>query len=95
MAAYWIVFMDVTHPDQYEEYKKRTPSALAKYGGKFLARGGRAKILEGDKRDSRIVIIEFPTFEQAIACYSSTEYQEARSFRRNAAQAQIMAVEGL
>ena len=95
MAAYWIVFMDVTHPDEYEEYKKRTPSALAKYGGQFLARGGRAQILEGDKRDSRIVIIEFPTFEQAITCYRSNEYQEARSFRRNAAYAQIMVVDGL
>ncbi|GMQ90282.1 MAG: DUF1330 domain-containing protein [Gammaproteobacteria bacterium] len=95
MAAYWIVFMDVSRPEPYEEYKKRTPAALQKYGGRFLARGGRTQALEGGNPAARVVLIEFPTFEQAIACYRSTEYQEARSFRQGVAHAQIMVVEGL
>ncbi|MFQ5937968.1 MAG: DUF1330 domain-containing protein [Acidiferrobacterales bacterium] len=95
MPAYWIVRMNVTNAEPYEEYKKRTPAALAKYGGRFLARGGRVEVLEGDVPPARIVLIEFPSFEQAVACYRSPEYREAKHFREGAADAQIVVVEGL
>lgn len=95
MSAYWIVFMNVTKPEPYEEYKKRTPAALAKYGGKFLARGGRTEVLEGTEPYARTVVIEFPNMEQAIACYRSAEYQEARSYRDGAADARIVVVDGI
>lgn len=95
MSAYWIVGVNVTDPEAYEEYKKRTPEALAKYGGKFLARGGRTNWLEGEDQYSRVVLVEFPTFEQAVTCYHSPEYKEAMSFRKRAARAQVVVLEGV
>jgi uncharacterized protein (DUF1330 family) len=95
MLAYWLVYMNVTNPKAYEEYKKRTPAALQKYGGKFLARGGRAQAVEGENPAGRVVLIEFPSFEQAMKCYNSPEYQEAKGFRAGAAEAQIVIVEGV
>ena len=95
MLAYWMVYMHVTDPKAYEEYKKRTPAALAKYGGKFLARGGRAQMVEGKRAPERAVLIEFPSFEQAVKCFNSPEYQEAKGFRTGAAEAQIVIVEGI
>jgi len=56
-----------------------------KYGGKVLARGGRFQIMEGPEKFARHVVIEFPTFEQAVACFNSPEYQAAAAFRRNGA----------
>lgn len=94
MLAYWMVTMHVTDPKAYEEYKKRTPAALAKYGGKFLARGGRAQTVEGRNLGERAVLIEFPSYEQAMKCFNSPEYQEAKGFRAGAAEAQIVIVEG-
>lgn len=94
MLAYWMVYMHVIDPKAYEEYKKRTPAALAKYGGKFLARGGRAQTVEGETAPERVVLIEFPNYEQAMKCFNSPEYQEAKGFRAGAAEAQIVIVEG-
>lgn len=95
MAAYWIVQIEVADPKAYEEYRKRSPAAVQKYGGRFIARGGRTEILEGDQIYPRLVIVEFPTFQQAVACYNSPEYKEAMSFRAGSANARIVAVEGV
>ncbi|MFQ5993886.1 MAG: DUF1330 domain-containing protein [Acidiferrobacterales bacterium] len=95
MAAYWLVQINVTNPNAFEEYKKRTPAALAKYGGRFLVRGGRMQELEGSGQYPRIVVVEFPSFDQALACYHSSEYREVKSFRENAAEARIVLVEGV
>ncbi len=95
MPAYWIVRMNVTAPEAYEEYKKRTPAALAKYGGRFLVRGGRMQTLEGEEDYARVIVVEFPSFDQALRCFDSPEYQEARRFREGAADAQIIAIDGI
>ena len=58
------------------------PAIFAQYGGKVLARGGRYQIMEGPDKFHRFVVIEFPTLEQAVACFESPEYQEAAAFRR-------------
>lgn len=94
MSAYWIVQINVTEPGAYEEYKKHTPAAIRNYDGKFIARGGRMLSLEGEGKYSRIVLVEFPTFDQALACYNSPEYQEAMSFRQGAADVQFVVLEG-
>jgi uncharacterized protein (DUF1330 family) len=94
MKAYWIAHVDVTDPQQYSEYTQRGPAAFKLYGGKFLARGGRSQALEGRETPQRTVIIEFESYEQAVACYRSPQYQEAMSHRQGAAQAQIVIVEG-
>ncbi len=95
LAAYMIVTVDVTDPEQYRQYTDRSPAALAKFGGRFLARGGRTVTLEGDPETRRVVVVEFPSLEQAEACYASPEYQEAKSHREGAATAQFVVVEGV
>ncbi|MCW8277705.1 DUF1330 domain-containing protein [Pseudomonas sp. PCH199] len=95
MKAYWIAHVDVTDPDQYSQYTQRAPAAFALYGGRMLARGGRCEALEGGPAAQRNVVIEFDSYEQALACYRSEEYQEAKRHRDGAGQAQIVIVEGV
>jgi uncharacterized protein (DUF1330 family) len=94
MAAYIIADVDVTDPVKYEDYKKLTPGAIAKHGGRFIARGGQTATLEGSWKPGRVVIIEFPTFEQARNFYSSVEYTAARRARAGAATFRMIVVEG-
>lgn len=94
MAAYVVADVDVTDPAKYEEYKKLTPGAVAKHGGRFLARGGQALTLEGNWRPNRIVVIEFPTLEQARNFYTSVEYTAARRARAGAAKMNMIVVDG-
>ncbi|MEE5084695.1 DUF1330 domain-containing protein [Pseudomonas alliivorans] len=95
MKAYWIAQVDVTDPQQYSEYTQRAPAAFALFGGKFMVRGGRSEALEGRTTPQRTVVIEFESYEQAIACYRSPEYQEAMSHRKGASKAEIVIVEGM
>ncbi|SFT88028.1 DUF1330 domain-containing protein [Pseudomonas marincola] len=94
MKAYWIAHVDVTDSQQYGGYTERAPTAFAKYGGVFLARGGRAQALEGRATPQRNVVIEFESYQQALACYNSPEYQQACSYRQGAAVAEVIIVEG-
>ena len=94
MPAYLIADVEVTDPAKYEDYRKLTPGAIAKFGGKFVARGGQTSVLEGDWRPHRVVIIEFPSFEQAKNFYTSVEYTAARRARSGAANARMIVVEG-
>ena len=82
MPAYWVARARVNDPVEYKKYADRVPAILAKYGAKVLTRGGRYQILEGAERFNRFVIIEFPSFEQGVACFYSQEYREAAAFRR-------------
>ena len=92
--AYWIARVTVSNPDQYKLYAEATPAAFQKHGAVVLARGGRASQLEGDGRP-RNVVIEFPSYDEAIACYNSPEYQSAKAKRRGAGEADIVIVEGV
>ena len=94
MTAYWIARVKVTDEAAYAEYAKRAGPAIEKHGGKFLARGGRYVTLEGEDYP-RNVVVEFPTLEEAQACYNSPEYQEAWAFQQNAASRGICIVEGI
>jgi uncharacterized protein (DUF1330 family) len=95
MKAYWIAHVDVTDLDQYGGYMALAPAAFALYGGRYLARGGRTTWLEGAPTHPRNVVIEFDSYEQALACYHSPEYQAAAAHRQGAAVAQIVIVEGM
>ena len=92
--AYWIAHVTVTDPNNYQRYVESAPPAFQKYGAKFLARGGRCQIMEGESRQ-RNVVIEFDSLENAIACYQSDEYQQAKSYRADAGIADITIVEGV
>jgi uncharacterized protein (DUF1330 family) len=95
MKAYWIAHVDVTDPDQYVQYTQRAPAAFAQFGGKLLARGGRSEAMEGRATPKRSVVIEFESYEQAVACYHSAEYQQACQYRQGAAKAEVIIVEGV
>ncbi|MDF9756390.1 DUF1330 domain-containing protein [Pseudomonas hunanensis] len=95
MKAYWIAHVDVTDPEQYLQYTQRAPAAFVAFGGRFLARGGRSEALEGRATPQRSVVVEFDSYEQAVACYRSDLYQEACRHRQGAAMAQVIIVEGL
>ncbi|MBD0704227.1 MAG: DUF1330 domain-containing protein [Pseudomonas rhizophila] len=95
MKAYWIAHVDVTDPDQYSQYTQRAPAAFALYGGRMLARGGRSKAMEGRATPQRSVVIEFDSYEQALACYHSQQYQAAKRYRLDVAKAEVIIVEGI
>ena len=91
--GYWIARIDVKDPETYKSYIANATPAYQKYGAKFLVRGGRCEALEGLGR-GRNVVIEFDSYEQAMACYRSPEYQAAAEFRRKASLGEILVVEG-
>lgn len=92
--AYVLVQVEVSNPQQYGEYTKLSPGIIQKFGGRFLARGGRTATLEGPPARGRVVVVEFPSFERAQEFYNSPEYQAARKVREGAATAQFVLVEG-
>ena len=91
--GYWVVRVDVHDPDAYQRYVAANGPAFAKFGACFLVRAGRSETLEGSSR-SRNVVIEFPTFEAALACWHSPEYQEVLKLRRDASTADLLVIEG-
>ena len=94
MAAYVIAEIEVTDPAVYEEYRKQVAAVNSKYGGRFLARGGRAEVLEGGGSAKRMVIIEFPSYEQARKWYRSAEYGPLIQLRQKASKGRLTLVEG-
>ena len=96
MPGYWLARSKVSDPEQYKKYTDQVPAIFAKYGAKVLARGGRFQVMEGPKKFERFVVTEFPTFEQATACFNSDEYQKAAAHRRSGAgEVEIVIVEAL
>lgn len=91
--GYWIAMVDVTDPETYKKYIASNGVAFAKYGATFPVRGGRHTCPEGPA-GNRHVVIEFPSYEVALACYGSPEYQEALKFRLAASTGQVVIVEG-
>jgi len=94
MPAYWLARAKINDPATYKKYTDRVPDIMKRYGGKILARGGRCQIMSGPEKFQRYVVIEFPTFEQAVTCFESPEYQEASVFRRAGGEVELAIVEG-
>ncbi|MBL4823673.1 MAG: DUF1330 domain-containing protein [SAR324 cluster bacterium] len=95
MSAYLIADITVTDQERYEDYKKLAPPAIAAYGGKYVARGGKSEKLEGSWDPNRIVILEFESTEKAKQFIDSPEYKEARDLRHKTATSNMIVVEGL
>lgn len=95
MAAYVVVQVEVKDPVRYENYKKLVPPSLAKFGGRFLVRGGKVTPMEGEWSPKRFVIVEFPDAEKAKAWWASEEYAEAKALRQATSSTQMIIVEGL
>jgi uncharacterized protein (DUF1330 family) len=95
MPAYWVARSRVIDPVAYKKYTDLVPGIIAQYGGKVLARGGRFQIMEGPDKFKRFVVIEFPSLEQGVACFTSAEYEVAAAFRRSGAgEVETVVVEG-
>jgi uncharacterized protein (DUF1330 family) len=91
--GYWIARIDVTDPEGYQAYVAANAEPFGKYGGRFLVRAGRSETVEGTSR-ARNVVIEFPDYATAVACYRSPEYARAKALRAGKAEADIVIIEG-
>jgi len=91
--GYWIAHVSVDDAAAYEEYRKRNGAAFAKFGGRFLVRGGTHEVAEGALRP-RHVVIEFPSYEAALACYRSPEYQDASRYRAPVSSGDLVIIDG-
>ena len=95
MSAFVIADITINDPELYGEYKKLAPPAIAAYGGKYLARGGKSEKLEGNWEPDRIIILEFESLETAKKFINSPEYSEARALRHKTASSNMIVVEAL
>ena len=90
--GYWIAHVDVTDPEVYKKYLANG-GAFAKYGGRFLVRGGKHVVANGSSK-SRQVVIEFPDYAAAVACLEFEEYKRAIVFRDAASLSDLVIAEG-
>jgi len=95
VTAYVVIRIKVHDPEKLKSYQQVAPSIIEKYQGRMLARGGEVVSLEGPEERRRIVLIEFPTLDQAKKFYHSGEYTSAIGLRAGAADFELIAVEGL
>ena len=95
MTAYVVIRIKADDPSLLKDYQTVAPSIIEKYNGKFLVRGGEVVTLEGPEEPRRIVIIEFPSLEDANKFYHSDEYMSAIELRKSVAIAEIIAVAGV
>ena len=91
--GYWIARVDVSDPEAYKKYVAANAEAFEKYGGRFLVRGGPFEAMEGSSRQ-RNVVLEFASYEAALACYNSPEYAKAKAFRTAASEGELVVIEG-
>ena len=91
--GYWIVRVDITDQDKYKAYVAANAAPLKQYGARFLVRAGPFESREGTSR-ARNAVIEFPTYQAAIDCYQSPEYQQAIKLRLSASTADLIIIEG-
>ncbi len=95
MAAYIYVNLDVTDPAGMAAYRAEVPATIAKFGGRYLARGGAAERLEGEQPLHRQVLLEFPDMAALKAWYDSDAYRPLKDLRQRCGSAEVVAFEGL
>ncbi len=91
--AYWVAHVDVSDPAVYEDYKAANAAPFKAFGARFIVRGGDQEVREGSVR-GRTVVIEFPSYEAAVACYESPAYQKAIDIRRDVSIGDMVIVQG-
>jgi len=94
MSAYLIVEIEVQEPVRYETYKRMADETIRAHGGRYLVRGGKAETLEGSWIPKRVVVVEFPSVEQAKAWWASEDYAPAKAIRQQTANTQMILVQG-
>jgi uncharacterized protein (DUF1330 family) len=91
--GYWIVRVDIVDPERYKAYIAANAKPFARYGARFLVRAGKSEAPEGSAR-SRNAVIEFPSYQAAVDCWHSPEYQDAMKLRLPVSTADIVVIEG-
>ena len=91
--GYWIANGEVNDLEAYKKYVDENAKPFAQYGAKFLVRGGEGQILEGALK-SRTVVLEFSSYEKALACYNSDLYQKAKDIRLPVADMNLIIISG-
>ena len=94
MPAYLIADVEITDAAGFDEYRKLVPGTIEKYGGRYLVRGGAVEHLEGDWQPRRLVVLEFPSLEQARRWYDSEEYRGPKALRFQSARTSLILAEG-
>ncbi|WP_136657895.1 DUF1330 domain-containing protein [Nitratireductor sp. XY-223] len=95
MPAYWVARSKINDPVAYKRYTDEVPAIIAAFGGRVLARGGDFRILEGPEKFHRFVVIEFPSLDDAEACWRSDAYRSASAHRRaGAGEVELILVDG-
>lgn len=94
MPAYVIARVEVTDPAAYADYRARVSSTVERHGGRFLVRGGAFDVLEGEWPDERVVVLEFPSREDASRWYESDEYRPLAALRQRASRGNLILIEG-
>jgi uncharacterized protein (DUF1330 family) len=95
VAAYVIAIIEITDPEGYKEYVRQVPATIAKYGGRYLMRGGAMELREGEWPGGRTVILEFPSLERAREWYDSPEYRPVREVRQANSRGRVAFFEGV
>jgi uncharacterized protein (DUF1330 family) len=95
MAAYAIVDLDVKDAEALADYRRDVPATVAKYGGRFLARGGATVVLEGSWKPKRVVVLEFPSMDALQRWYRSDDYKPLLADRLRHSTANFIAVDGV
>jgi uncharacterized protein (DUF1330 family) len=95
MSAYVIVEIDIVDPSGYQEYKKLAGATVDRYDGKYIVRGGRIEVLEGDWKPKRIVVLQFESMQRAKDWLNCEEYREPRKMRHRTAKTRMILVEGI
>jgi uncharacterized protein (DUF1330 family) len=95
MAAFVVVQESIENEAVFAQYRAKAPATVEAYGGKFLARGGNLEVLEGELPHKRLVILEFPTRQDAIAWYNSPEYQEILPLRLSSSRGIFAVLDGM
>jgi uncharacterized protein (DUF1330 family) len=93
-AAYLIAQVDVKDPARYEAYKAGVSAVIAAYGGEYIVRGGAVETMEGEAPSGRVIVLKFPSMEQARAFYHSDEYADLLALRLEVTESRLFIVEG-
>lgn len=91
--GYWVAHVDIDDMDVYKNYIAANAAPFAEYGARFLVRGGPREVREGQAR-ARTVVIEFDSYEKALACYDSVSYQDAKALRDPVSTGDLVIIEG-
>ncbi len=91
--GYWIASLKINDQTAYDEYRKRNSIPFARFGGRFLVRGGPHETPIGASRQHNVVI-EFPTHEAALACFNSPEYQAASQYLKKGCEVDLVIIAG-